>query len=86
MCCLKYEQDTYDELVKLTPSNGTKVSTPDGTGVVVDANVLMGNAKVRLDGSEAVRPYPSSSLKRLYGGKQPKSAEETIDPELEDLS
>jgi len=86
MCCLKYEQDMYDELVKLTPSNGTKVSTPDGTGVVVDANVLMGNAKVRLDGSEAVRPYPSSSLKRLSGWKQGKDTEETADQELTDLS
>lgn len=86
MCCLKYEQDMYDELVKLRPSNGTKVRTPDGTGVVVDANVLMGNAKVRLDGSEAVRPYASSSLKRLSGWKNGKDTEETAEQELEELS
>ena len=86
MCCLKYEQDMYDELVKLTPSNGTKVNTPDGSGVVVDANVLMGNAKVRLDGSEAIRQYASSSLKRMAGWKNGKEAEEPLDPELENLS
>ncbi|MBP0969649.1 MAG: stage 0 sporulation family protein [Oscillospiraceae bacterium] len=86
MCCLKYEQDMYDELVKLTPPTGTKVSTPDGTGVVVDSNVLMGNVKVRLDGSDSVRPYASASLQKIFGWRPGKNTEEAADPELEKLT
>ncbi len=49
MCCLKYEQDTYEELWKLTPRVGAVVMTPEGRGVVVDSAVLTGKVKVRLD-------------------------------------
>ena len=40
MCCLKYENDYYVEAVKEMPKVGSKVSTPDGEGVV-DANDLI---------------------------------------------
>lgn len=49
MCCLKYEQNTYEELLKLTPRVGAIVSTPEGKGVVTEANTLSGVLKVRLD-------------------------------------
>ncbi len=49
MCCLKYEQDMYEELSKLTPRVGAVVMTPEGRGVVVDSSVLTGKMKVRLD-------------------------------------
>lgn len=49
MCCLKYEQNVYEELLKLTPKNGALVNTPEGKGTVVEANVLSGVIKVRLD-------------------------------------
>ena len=49
MCCLQYEQSVYEELNKLTPKNGTQVTTPEGRGTVVDSNVLTGKIKVRLD-------------------------------------
>ena len=46
MCCLKYEQDAYEDLLKITPSNGSLVKTPNGKGVVVDVNLLRGKLKV----------------------------------------
>lgn len=49
MCCLKYEQDAYDHLLRVTPKNGAVVETPEGRGVVVDFNLLTGILKVRLD-------------------------------------
>ena len=49
MCCLKYEQDTYAALLKLTPKQGALVNTPEGKGTVVEANVLSGLLKVRLE-------------------------------------
>ena len=33
MCCLKYEQEAYQDLLKNTPKVGALVSTPDGKGV-----------------------------------------------------
>lgn len=49
MCCLKYEQDVYEELLKMTPKVGALVKTPDGRGVVTDSNLLTGALTVRLD-------------------------------------
>lgn len=51
MCCLKYEQDAYSELLKITPKVGEKVMTPDGSGEVVEVGLLRGEIKVRLDAS-----------------------------------
>lgn len=49
MCCLKYEQDTYEELLKITPAVGAIVKTPLGKGVVVENFLLTGKLKVKLD-------------------------------------
>lgn len=53
MCCLKYEQDCYEELLKVTPKVGAYVSTPDGKGYVEEVNILTGNLKVKPEGSDA---------------------------------
>lgn len=49
MCCLKFEQESYDSLLAITPKVGAIVSTSDGRGTVIDANILTGNLKIRLD-------------------------------------
>ena len=49
MCCLKYEQNSYEYLNKITPRVGTVVDCKEGRGVVVDAAVLTGKLKVQLD-------------------------------------
>ena len=49
MCCLKYEQNSYEYLNKITPRKGTVVDTKEGRGVVVDSAVLTGKLKVALD-------------------------------------
>ena len=49
MCCLKYEQEAYEHLLRVTPKNGAVVETPEGRGIVVDFNLLTGILKVRLD-------------------------------------
>ena len=51
MCCLKYEQNSYEYLNKITPRVGTVVDCREGRGVVVDAAVLTGKLKVQLDSS-----------------------------------
>lgn len=49
MCCLKYEQNSYEYLHKITPRKNTVVDTHEGRGVVVDASLLTGMLKVQLD-------------------------------------
>lgn len=49
MCCLKYEQNSYEYLNKITPRKGTVVDCRQGRGVVVDSAVLTGKLKVQLE-------------------------------------
>lgn len=51
MCCLKYEQDSYEYLQKITPRKNTVVDCREGRGVVVDSSLLTGKLKVQLDNS-----------------------------------
>lgn len=48
MCCLKYEQSAYDDLLKHSPKVGTQVQTPDGPGSIIDINLLSGKVAVKL--------------------------------------
>ena len=49
MCCLQYEQSSYEYLNKITPKKGSVVDCREGRGVVVDASLLTGMLKVQLD-------------------------------------
>lgn len=49
MCCLKYEQDTYEHLLRHTPKVGAIVETSEGRGTVIENNLITGLLKVRLD-------------------------------------
>ena len=40
MCCLRYEDQTYDELRKKLPKRNTRVKTEKGDGWVVDGQIL----------------------------------------------
>ncbi len=49
MCCLKYEQEAYLDLLKNTPKIGAIVDTVEGRGVVEDLNLLTSKLSVKLD-------------------------------------
>ncbi len=49
MCCLKYEQEAYEHLLRVTPKVGAIVDTDEGKGTVVETNIIKGELKVRLD-------------------------------------
>lgn len=49
MCCLKYEQEAYTDLLKRTPKIGAIVNTPEGRGLVVENNLIAGTLKVKLN-------------------------------------
>jgi len=49
MCCLRYEDATYEELRKRLPKNKSRVGTPEGPGIVVDSKILVQLVLVQLD-------------------------------------
>lgn len=53
MCCLKYEQNSYELLLKSTPKVGALVKTTAGKGIVQEVNLLTGKLKIKLDGNDA---------------------------------
>lgn len=63
MCCLRYENDVYVEAAKKCPRAESCVMTPKGKGIVVEANILCGKCKVRLDSDpENIIPFEASEL------------------------
>ncbi len=53
MCCLKYEQEAYTDLLRHTPKVGAIVNTPEGKGLVVENNLIARTLKVKLDNAPA---------------------------------
>lgn len=56
MCCLKYEQDTYEHLLRHTPKVGAIVETQKGKGKVIENNLFTGMLKVVLDRNPDAAP------------------------------
>lgn len=53
MCCLKYEQEVYEDKLKHLPKVGAIVKTEDGEGVVDNVEILKEQVKVKFkDGDE----------------------------------
>ena len=76
MCCLKYEQDNYEQIRKQMPKVGKEVTTPDGVGVVWDLNIIKETVRVRIqkgDSSE-LKDFPMTEVQRVNGPQAPKPA------------
>ena len=85
MCCLKYEQAAYSDLLRTTPKNGAVVNTPEGRGVVVDVNLLTGMLKVRMDRAPEAAPMSFHSKQvKVIKDSQIKVAKEEVE-KLKDL-
>ena len=85
MCCLKYEQDAYEDLVKNAPKPESFVETPDGAGTVSSVNLLRQTVQVRLDSApETPTCYHNCELCIIRNGKG-KRPEGYVEPPLEEL-
>ena len=87
MCCLKYEQDNYEQIRKQMPKVGKEVTTPDGVGVVWDLNVIKETVRVRLqkgDSSE-LKDFPMGEVQRVNPpqGNRPARPESAVAPQQE---
>lgn len=76
MCCLRYEQEAYEDLVKTIPKNGAFVQTTQGYGNVVGTNVLRQKVKVKLDGNgtQEIKEFNTDQIAVIPGGR-PKEGE-----------
>ncbi len=71
MCCLRYEQEAYEELVKKVPKQGAFVETIDGYGTAVQVNLLRQSVKVRLDDDrdDSLHLYKPNEVAAVPGGR-----------------
>ena len=74
MCCLKYEQEAYEDLLRTSPKPDSFVDTPDGRGTVVDVNLLRQKVKVRMEENpDSFGIYKNSDIAVLRNGKAKKT-------------
>src|SRR5699024_807782 len=74
MCCLKYGQEAYEDLLKTSPKNESFVYTVDGRGTVVDVNLLKQTVRVRMeDEPDTINTYRNSEIVVLRSGKAKKT-------------
>jgi len=83
MCCLKYEQEAYEDLLKTCPKNDSFVDTPEGRGTITEVNLLRERVKVRMEkDTDEVKSFRNDEIYVLRSGK----AKKTDPPIPEDLA
>ena len=74
MCCLKYEQDAYEDLIRNSPKLESFVDTPEGRGTVVELDLLRQRVKVRMEEApETISVFSNADIAVLRNGKSKKS-------------
>ena len=74
MCCLKYEQSTYESLIRSSPKVDSFVDTPEGRGTVVESEILRQRVKVQMeDNQDTVNVFSNEDIAVLRSGKAKKN-------------
>lgn len=74
MCCLKYEQEAYEDLLRRSPKAESFVDTPEGRGTVVEVNLLRQQVKVRMeDAPDTISLFSNEDIAILRNGKAKKN-------------
>lgn len=79
MCCLKYEQDVYEEKLRRLPKIGAIVKTEDGEGIVDGVETLKEKVRVKIkdtDGEYFYKRYDAKEIKIIKN-----ISNDSIDPE-----
>ena len=83
MCCLRFENDTYEREYATFPKVDTIVDTPKGRGVIVESSFLTGRIKVKMNSDQTLKVFGKSELKVLGMIKVKEEVSEDL-KELED--
>ena len=83
MCCLKYEQNVYEEKLSKLPKIGAIVETKDGIGEICGIETLKERVKVKLEdnGESFFKRYDAKEIKVIKEGV----SEDEIDADKEEL-
>ncbi len=74
MCCLKYEQEAYEDLIRTSPKMESFVDTPEGRGTVVEVDLLRQRVKVRMEeNQETISQFSNGDIAILRSGKAKKN-------------
>ncbi len=74
MCCLKYEQEAYEDLIRNAPKADSFVDTPEGRGTVVDVDLMRQRVKVRMEENpDTISVFSNSDIAVLRSGKAKKN-------------
>ena len=74
MCCLKYEQEAYEDLIRSSPKPDSFVDTPEGRGTVVDVDLMRQRVKVRMEENpDTVSVFANTDIAVLRSGKAKKN-------------
>ena len=74
MCCLKYEQDAYEDLLRTAPKAESFVDTPEGRGTVVEVDLLRQRVKVKMEEHpDAYHAFANTEIAVLRNGKAKKN-------------
>ena len=74
MCCLKYEQEAYEDLLRRSPKQDSFVDTPEGRGTVTEVDLLRQRVKVRMEDSpETISVFPNEEIAVFRNGKAKKN-------------
>ncbi|MBY0261732.1 MAG: hypothetical protein K2Q20_05280, partial [Phycisphaerales bacterium] len=79
MCCLRYEESSYDDLRARLPKKKQRVSTPHGVGWVVDSQILTQLVLVQLEEVPEQVAVPVEDLTLLAPGEAPPKREPNDD-------
>ncbi|MBQ8075929.1 MAG: stage 0 sporulation family protein [Oscillospiraceae bacterium] len=76
MCCLRYEEEAYEELVKNVPKQGAFVETTAGYGTAISVDLLRQMVKVHLEGEsdDTTHLFKAAEVATVPGG-HPKEGE-----------
>ena len=89
MCCLNYEQSTYEDIRKRLPKIGSVVETSKGKGDVVSNSVVNEKVKVKLrsrEGEEFFEEFKIVDVNLVSGGYEGTVNEDDIKLELAEVT
>lgn len=88
-CCLKYEHEMYEELMKDLPSVGSIVETPDGKGKILDVTVISQELKVLLSNKDPeiieIKKYKAADVTIIKMARRASDDDHKLEKQLKAL-
>lgn len=85
MCCLNYEQNTYEDIRKRMPKVGSIVKTEDGKGEVISSSIVKEKVKVKLrkNDEDVIEEFNINDIELISGKYEDTIDESNIKLEVE---